>query len=132
MHILVIEDEPSIREFVRQGLEELDFQVTVCADGKLGYQLASQESYDLIILDLMLPVMDGMAILRQLRGEGHSTPVLILSARHSVDERVLGYSPVPMIIWSSHSRLPSWRLAVRLCSGVRARLQVRMSSVIRG
>lgn len=90
MHILVIEDDAPIREFVRQGLEELNFQVTVCADGKLGYQLASQETYDLIILDLMLPVMDGMTVLRQLRGEGHRTPVLILSARHSVDERVLG------------------------------------------
>ncbi|KDM93326.1 response regulator transcription factor [Photobacterium galatheae] len=90
MHILVVEDDQPIREFVRLGLEELDFQVTACADGKLGYQLACQEAFDLIILDLMLPGMDGMEVLRRLRGEGHQTPVLILSARHSVDERVLG------------------------------------------
>ncbi|UTM59636.1 response regulator transcription factor [Photobacterium sp. CCB-ST2H9] len=90
MHILVVEDDQSIREFVRHGLEELDFQVTACADGKLGYLLACQEAFDLIILDLMLPGMDGMEVLHRLRGEGHQTPVLILSARHSVDERVLG------------------------------------------
>ncbi|QUJ69871.1 response regulator transcription factor (plasmid) [Photobacterium sp. GJ3] len=90
MHILVIEDEPHIREFIRHGLEEMQFQVTVSEDGQTGYQFASQEPFDLIILDLMLPGMNGIDLLRRLRGEGHQVPVLILSARHSVDERVLG------------------------------------------
>lgn len=90
MHILVIEDDPHISNFLKQGFEELRYQVTCCGDGKLGYQLATTESYDLIILDLMLPNWDGMEVLRRIRGEGHRVPILILSARHSVEERVMG------------------------------------------
>ncbi|EAS44000.1 DNA-binding response regulator [Photobacterium profundum] len=90
MHILVIEDDPHISGFLKQGFEELQYQVTCCGDGKQGYQLATMELYDLIVLDLMLPTWDGMEVLRRIRGEGHQIPILILSARHSVEERVLG------------------------------------------
>lgn len=90
MHILVIEDDLHISGFLKQGFEELQYQVTCCADGKQGYQLATMESFDLIVLDLMLPTWDGMEVLRNIRGEGHQVPILILSARHSVEEKVQG------------------------------------------
>ncbi len=90
MNFLVIEDDPHIRSFLSQGFEELGNQVTACHDGKEGLLLATQENFDLIILDLMLPSMDGISILKQIRGEGRQVPIIILSARHSVEEKVLG------------------------------------------
>lgn len=90
MHFLVIEDDLHIRNFLIQGFEELGDRVTSCHDGKEGLSLAREGCFDLIILDLMLPSMDGITLLKQIRGEGHQMPILILSARHTVEEKVLG------------------------------------------
>ncbi|MGF1684662.1 response regulator [Photobacterium minamisatsumaniensis] len=90
MNILVIEDDSHISGFLKQGFEEMGFNVSCIDDGKQGYELATQDEFDLVILDLMLPTWDGMDVLRRLRGEGYQVPIIILSARHLVEEKVQG------------------------------------------
>ena len=90
MSVLVIEDERKIREFLRRGLEEEGYTVEVAADGEAGLELASANAYDLIILDLLLPRRDGLDVCRALRGQGRATPVLMLTARDAVSDRVTG------------------------------------------
>ncbi len=90
MHILVIEDEPKVARALMEGLEGERYQVTVAVNGEEGYFLATTQAFDLIVLDLMLPGRDGIEILSALRQQGCQTPVLILTARDTVEERVLG------------------------------------------
>ncbi|MBY5944226.1 response regulator transcription factor [Photobacterium rosenbergii] len=90
MNILVIEDDSYISAFLKQGFEEMGFNVSCIADGKQGYQLVTQDDFDLVILDLMLPTWNGLDVLRRLRGEGYQVPIIILSARHLVEEKVQG------------------------------------------
>ncbi len=90
MRILVIEDEKAVASFVRRALVEESHAVDVAHDGLSGEQLALAEAYDLIILDLMLPNKSGLAVLKTLRYEGISTPVLLLTARDEVADRVAG------------------------------------------
>lgn len=90
MQILLIEDDQSIADFVAQGLREAGHLVTHCADGREGLVQATCDPYDAIILDRMLPSVDGLKILSALRAADDSTPVLILSALADVDERVRG------------------------------------------
>lgn len=90
MRILVVEDEIKTLEFLRKGLTESGFTVDIASDGESGLHLASTESFDLIILDVMLPRMDGWSIVQELRRLNFQTPILILSARDSVDDRVKG------------------------------------------
>ncbi len=90
MRILVIEDETKVGSFIRRALEEESAAVDLCADGGEGLEWALGGSYDAIVLDLMLPNMPGLEILKRLRKEGLQTPVLILTARSQVDQRVQG------------------------------------------
>jgi DNA-binding response OmpR family regulator len=90
MRILVIEDDLHISNFLKQGFEELNYQVTCCTDGHEGYLLAKTNEFDLLVLDLMLPTWDGNKVLQHLRGEGHDISIIILSAKHTVEERVKG------------------------------------------
>jgi two-component system copper resistance phosphate regulon response regulator CusR len=90
MHILVIEDEPKVAKAIREGLESEHYQVTVAATGEEGYFLATTRAFDLIVLDLMLPGRDGLEILTALRQQHCQTPVLILTARDAIEDRVLG------------------------------------------
>ncbi|MGH7250241.1 MAG: response regulator [Candidatus Methylomirabilaceae bacterium] len=90
MRILVIEDEVKVASFIRRALEEESYAVDVCADGSKGLQMGLSGSYDLIILDLMLPGVLGLEILKELRKEKIQAPVLILTARSQVDQRVKG------------------------------------------
>ena len=90
MRILVVEDEPKVASFIRRALEEESYAVDVCGDGMTGLDWAQGVNYDLIILDLMLPGIPGLQLLRQLRTAGVKTPVLILTARSEVDQRVKG------------------------------------------
>jgi two-component system copper resistance phosphate regulon response regulator CusR len=91
MKILVIEDEPKTANFVKKGLHEAGFVVDVAPDGVDGLHLALELSFDLIILDLMLPNLDGWQILTRLRQQGRRTAVLVLTARDAVEERVRGF-----------------------------------------
>ncbi|MHB1301973.1 MAG: heavy metal response regulator transcription factor [Acidiphilium sp.] len=90
MKLLVIEDEQKTAAFLKRGLEENGFVVDVAEDGDVGFHLARQGVYDLIILDVMLPLQDGWSVVRQLRRQGDHTPVLFLSARDGVANRVRG------------------------------------------
>jgi two-component system OmpR family response regulator len=90
MRLLLIEDDRKIAAFVSKGLREAGFVVEDAADGKTGLQMALHASFDAAIVDIMLPGMDGLAIIEQLRQRRITLPVIILSARRSVDERVEG------------------------------------------
>jgi len=90
MRILIVEDEHKTAGYLKKGLSEQGFCVDVAHDGEDGLHLALTEEYDLIILDIMLPRMDGLSILRELRGSGKETPVIFLSARDAVHDRVQG------------------------------------------
>ncbi len=90
MHILVIEDEHKVAKAIREGLESEKYQVTVAETGEDGYFLATTQAFDLILLDLMLPGRNGLEILTALREQKCQTPVLILTARDAVDDRVEG------------------------------------------
>ena len=90
MKLLVIEDEKKIANLLLKGLKEHDFEVDVCHDGNEGFTKAMSQPYDAIVLDIMLPGLDGLSLLRQLREKKVTTPVMILTARGNVDERVEG------------------------------------------
>src|SRR5439155_24068197 len=90
MRALLVEDDASIADFVMRGLREAGFAVDRASDGDDGLALAAREPYDVAIVDLMLPKRDGLSLIEELRRRGVSTPVLILSARRSVDDRVRG------------------------------------------
>lgn len=90
MRILVIEDEHRIANSIKKGLEQEHYAVDVTYSGTDGYDLASTEDYDLIILDLMLPGLDGLSISRNLRENKIHTPILILTAKGQVEDKVAG------------------------------------------
>src|SRR5262245_30803520 len=90
MHALIIEDDRTIADFVARGLREAGFAVDLASDGEEGLAAALEQNPDVAIVDLMLPRRDGLAVIDELRRRGRSTPVLILSARRAVDDRVLG------------------------------------------
>jgi two-component system copper resistance phosphate regulon response regulator CusR len=90
MRLLLVEDEVDIRSFLRRSLEESGYQVDEAADGKAAEQLAVDGAHDILIVDLGLPDQDGISLILKLRQLGVKAPVLILSARRSVDDRVRG------------------------------------------
>lgn len=90
MRILVVEDEKKVAAFIKRGLEEEGYQVETVHDGQEGVQLAIERSYDLLILDVMLPRKDGLSVVRELRQAGKATPVLMLTARDTTDDIVAG------------------------------------------
>lgn len=90
MRILVVEDEKKTASFIRKALRAEGFAVDVCHDGEDGLHLAATVPYDAIVLDIMLPGRDGLSVLRQLRERRSAVPVLLLSARGEVNERVDG------------------------------------------
>ena len=90
MRILVIEDDASVLDYISRGLRESGFTVDQAADGKDGLFRASAEKYDALVVDRMLPGVDGLTIIRTLRGSDNNTPALILSALGEVDDRVKG------------------------------------------
>ena len=88
--ILIIEDDPDIAQFVFQGLTEEGYGVEVASTGTEGLDRALKGGHDALVLDIMLPLVDGLQVLQQLRAQGIDTPVLILSAKRTVDDRVRG------------------------------------------
>lgn len=90
MRVLIIEDEHKIANSIKKGLIQESFAVDAVYDGREGYDLASTEEYDVIILDLMLPGMDGLDICKKLRAAGIHTPILILTAKGQINDKVDG------------------------------------------
>lgn len=112
MRILLIEDEIKLAQAIQQSLVALQYQVVIAASGEEGFFLASNEVFDLLILDLNLPGRDGLEILQSLRARGWHTPVLILTARDALDDRVAGldggaddYLVKPFAFPELHARL---------------------------
>lgn len=90
MHLLVIEDERALCETIVRSLRRLAYSVDFCYDGEKALELLAVEHYDLVLLDLNLPLKDGMTVLRMLRQTDRETPVIILSARNEVEDKVKG------------------------------------------
>src|SRR5208283_4499615 len=90
MRILVIEDELKIAQFIKRGLKEEGYAVDIASDGEQGDFFLSSNDYDLIILDLMLPKIDGLTLCRKLRKEGRQTPIIMLTAKDTVKDKVKG------------------------------------------
>jgi len=90
MKVLLVEDEKRISDFVVKGLKEQGFAVDLAENGEDGYYLATTQSYDAIVLDIMLPGRDGLSILKSLRAKGNTVPVIVASARGELDERLEG------------------------------------------
>lgn len=110
--ILIIEDDPSIRLGLTDSLEEEHYDVVSAIDGEIGYQKAKNENVDLIILDLMLPKKNGQEVCRQLRQEGISTPIIMLTSKGSEMDKVLGlelgaddYVTKPFSLREFHARI---------------------------
>ncbi len=122
-HILVAEDEQRITSFIQKGLSANGFAVTTVADGRSAYDYAATGDFDLMILDIGLPVLDGFEVLRRLRSEGHRIPVIVLTARSSVTDTVAGleggaddYMPKPFRFEELLARV-RLRLTPAQCSG---------------
>jgi heavy metal response regulator len=90
VRILVVEDEKKVASFVKKGLEEEGYAVDIAADGEEGLALALTRVHDLIILDIRLPKMDGLQVLQALRHDGVTAPVLLLTVRATIEDKVLG------------------------------------------
>ncbi len=90
MKVLLVEDEPGIASMIKRGLEEARYSVDVATDGQTGLDMASLNLYGLVILDLMLPKIDGLRVCSELRAQRIRTPILMLTARDTVDDRVRG------------------------------------------
>jgi len=90
VHILVVEDEIKMARALKEGLEEDRYDVSVVHTGEEGFYAVHEQAFDLVILDVMLPGKDGLEILRTLRRQGNTTPVLLLTAKDAIDDRVRG------------------------------------------
>ncbi len=90
MRVLVIEDETKVGYFIKRALEEESYAVDLCEDGAKGLDMALATNYDLLVVDVMLPSMSGLDVLKNIRLERIHTPVLILSAQSQIDQRVKG------------------------------------------
>ena len=90
MKILVVEDEKKVAGFIKRGLEEDNYEVTVTHDGADGFKQALENDFSLVVLDVMLPKMDGLTVIKELRAAGKRTPVLMLTARDTTDDIVSG------------------------------------------
>jgi DNA-binding response OmpR family regulator len=90
MRILVLEDDHKMAGVLRRGLQEQGYAVDIAYEGDVGLSLAESEPYDLVVLDVMLPEMDGFTVCRRLRARHRNMPVLMLTARDTVDDRVAG------------------------------------------
>lgn len=141
--ILIAEDEPRISSFIQKGLSSNGFAVTVVSDGPSAYEYARRRDFDLMVLDIGLPGMDGFAVLERLRAEGSKIPVIVLTARTSVQDTVAGleggaddYMPKPFrfeeLLARVRLRLAPERggeLNVLTCGGLRLDLRTRRADV---
>ncbi len=90
MHVLIVEDEPEMAELLAKGLREEQFEISLAHDGRTALELSAVEPFDIILLDVMLPQMDGMEVARRLRQREQETPVLMLTARDALPDIVKG------------------------------------------
>lgn len=90
MRVLLVEDEKKVASFIKKGLEEHGYAVDLASDGKIGLAMALDQLHDLVILDINLPEIDGLSVLRQIRDKQMVTPVLLLTIRATIEDKVIG------------------------------------------
>ncbi|MNE08801.1 Transcriptional activator protein CzcR [compost metagenome] len=90
MHILIVEDEVGIVQFLKQGLQEEGYQITTAADGSKGFELVQEQKFDLILLDWMLPKINGLDLCKAIRIKDQTTPIIFLTAKDTVQETIEG------------------------------------------
>ena len=118
MKILVVEDEKKVAGFIKRGLEEDNYEVIVTHDGADGFKQALENDFSLIVLDVMLPKMDGLMIVRELRAAGNEPRCSCLLPAIPLMISSPAWRPVQMTISPSHLLLPScWRVSGRCCAG---------------
>ena len=91
MRVLIVEDDKQIASFVTKGLQQAGFAVDHVSDGEEGLQMAELNPYDAMVIDIMLPGMDGFSVIEKLRSQGNTIPILVLSARGSLDDKLKGF-----------------------------------------
>lgn len=89
--LLIVDDEPGILSLLKEGLEEASYSVDMASDGKSGLDLALSNAYDLIILDWMIPVINGIEVCHQIRKAGNMVPIIFLTAKKTLDDLVFGF-----------------------------------------
>src|SRR5208282_1721071 len=90
MHVLIVEDEPEMAQLLAKGLREEQFEISLARDGRTALEKSAETPFDIILLDVMLPHMDGLEVARRLRNREQETPVLMLTARDSVPDIITG------------------------------------------
>lgn len=91
MKILLIEDEPKVVEFLKKGLEELGFEVYIAFDGQMGERLALKNTYDIILMDVIMPMINGYELCRRIREKNQSVPIIMLTALGDTDDKLTGF-----------------------------------------
>lgn len=91
MRVLIVEDDRQVASFVIMGLKQAGFAVNHASDGEDGLHMAEVNPYDVMIIDIMLPKLDGLSVIESLRSRGNTTPILVLSARRSIDDKLKGF-----------------------------------------
>lgn len=91
MKVLLVEDEPKVVDFIKQGLEEKGFEVEIAYDGQMGERLARKKDFDLLILDIVIPVQNGLILCQKVREFDTQTPILILTALGALDDKIMGF-----------------------------------------
>ena len=91
MRVLIVEDDQQIASFVTKGLKQAGFAVDHVSDGEEGLQMAELNPYDILVIDIMLPGLDGFSVIESLRSKGNTIPILVLSARGSLDDKLKGF-----------------------------------------
>ena len=114
--ILIVDDEPRIRELIREHLQYAGYVCEEAGDGSAALSLLSGGGFDLVILDVMMPFMDGMTCLREMRARHINTPVIILTARGEEYDKLAVWKAARMTMWSSPSPRGSWWPVSRRCS----------------
>ena len=113
--ILIVDDEPRIRDLIREHLQYAGFTCEEAGDGTAALSVLSQGGIDLVILDIMMPFMDGMTCLREMRTRKIITPVIMLTARSEEYDKLTGWRAAPMTMSSSRSPRGSWSPVSRPC-----------------
>ena len=114
MRVLIIEDDDATATYIRKGLREAGHAADTAADGEQGLARAAGGNYQALVVDRMLPRLDGLALIAKLRARGDNTPALILSALGEVGDRVEGCAPAATTIWQNRSPSPNcWRAWMR-------------------
>ena len=117
MRILVVDDEPAVRESLDRALRLEGYEVDLAATGREALDALADQAPDAVVLDLMMPRVDGLEVCRRMRAAGDRTPVLVLTARDAVTDRVRASTPARTTTWSSRSPWTScWRDCVRCCA----------------